>query len=239
MTPDVLSALRAARAGNRPAVRITRLSDGAECLVVAGAPVAGTLPLTEALLDGSRDVLRSDRGRTEETPNGKVFLEPFNPPLRLIIVGAVHITQALVPMAKALGYGVTVIDPRGAFATQDRFPDVALLPDWPDEALDALAPDARTAVVTLTHDPKLDDPALDRALTSPAFYIAALGSRKTHAARRDRLAALGHGDAALARIHGPAGLALGAASPAEIALSVLAQMTQVLRQTAPTGSPAT
>ncbi|MCB9957341.1 MAG: XdhC family protein [Rhodospirillaceae bacterium] len=133
-------------------------------------------------------------------------------------------------MAQMAGYQVTVVDPRHAFASAERFPGVALSNDWPDEALDALKPDARTAVVTLTHDPKLDDPALDRALRSPAFYIAALGSRKTHAARLQRLAALGHDAAALARIHGPAGLPLGAATPAEIAVSVLAEMTQALRR---------
>jgi xanthine dehydrogenase accessory factor len=147
-------------------------------------------------------------------------------------VGAVHIAQALAPMASLAGYHVTVVDPRRAFATDSRFPDVAMTRDWPDEALAALAPDRRTAVVTLTHDPKLDDPALDVALRGEAFYVAALGSRRTHAGRLERLRALGHGEAALARIHGPAGLEIGAVSPAEIAVSVMAEMTRALRRPA-------
>jgi xanthine dehydrogenase accessory factor len=154
----------------------------------------------------------------------------FNPPLRLVVVGAVHIAQTLVPMAGLAGYDVTVVDPRRAFASDARFPGVDVRQDWPDEALEALEPDARTAVVTLTHDPKLDDPALDVALRSDAFYIGALGSKRTHAGRRERLTELGHDARALDRIHGPAGLAIGAVSPAEIALSVMAEMTQVLRQ---------
>jgi xanthine dehydrogenase accessory factor len=145
------------------------------------------------------------------------------------VVGAVHIAQALVPMASLSGYETVVVDPRRAFSSDRRFPDVAISQDWPDEALEALAIDARTAVVTLTHDPKLDDPALDVALRSPAFYIAALGSRRTHGARLERLKELGHDDGVLTRIHGPAGLAIGAVSPAEIALSVMAEMTGVLR----------
>ena len=154
----------------------------------------------------------------------------FNPPLRLIVVGAVHIAQALVPMASLTGYDVTVVDPRRAFASDARFPGVAVRQDWPDEALEELRPDARAAVITLTHDPKLDDPALDVALRSDAFYIAALGSKRTHAARLERLAGLGHDAATLGRIFGPAGLPIGAVSPAEIALSIMAEMTQVLRR---------
>ena len=230
MKTEVLAALRAARAAKQAAVRFTHLGDGREALVVDGAAPIGDLPLPRAMLDRGAVALRGDRGCVEAGADGAIFVEPFNPPLRLIVVGAVHITQALAPMARVAGYDVTIVDPRGAFASDTRFPGVTLNPDWPDDALEALAPDARTAVVTLTHDPKLDDPALDRALRSPAFYIAALGSRKTHAARLQRLAAQGHCADALARIHGPAGLALGAASPAEIAISVLGQMTQVLRQ---------
>ena len=143
-----------------------------------------------------------------------------------------HIAQALVPMAVPLGFGVTVVDPRRAFASDERFPDVAVSTDWPDEALDELRPNRRSAVVTLTHDPKLDDPALDRALKSPAFYIGALGSRKTHAARLGRLRELGHQDAALARIRGPVGLNIEAVTAPEIALSILAEIIAVRR-----GSP--
>jgi len=159
------------------------------------------------------------------------LLAVYEPPLRLAIVGAVHIAQSLVPMARALGYAPFVIDPRAAFA-RGRFEDVEVSPLWPDEALRAWKPDSRSAIVTLTHDPKLDDPALAAALASPAFYIAALGSRKTHAARLERLKAQGFDDAQLARIQGPAGLAIGAKSPAEIALSIAAQMTAHLRQEA-------
>src|SRR5690625_1514824 len=164
---------------------------------------------------------------------GKHFLQVFLPPLRLAIVGAVHISQALVPMAAIAGYEVTVIDPRQAWATEARFPGVNLITEWPDYALEAFQPDARTAVVTLTHDPKLDDPALVQALRSQAFYIGALGSTRTHSRRLERLRAEGLEETALARIHGPAGLAIGARSPAEIALAVLAQMTSVLRRVPP------
>ena len=173
--------------------------------------------------------LRRDQSMAAETSRGRAFLQVFNPPLRLLVIGAVHIAQALAPMASLAGYQVTVIDPRRAFATDSRFPDVAMTGDWPDEAMTALAPDRRTAVVALTHDPKLDDPGLDVALRSEAFYIAALGSRRTHAGRLERLQGLGHDEATLARIHGPAGLDIGAVSPAEIAISVLAEMTRALR----------
>ncbi len=158
------------------------------------------------------------------------LFQAHNPPLRLVVVGAVHIAQALVSLAPALGLAVTVVDPRRSFATPERFPGIALSNDWPDEAMAALGPDGRTAVVTLTHDPKLDDPALDRALRSEAFYVGALGSRKTHAARLDRLRALGHGDAALSRIRGPVGLAIGAVTAPEIALSILSEIVAVRRR---------
>jgi xanthine dehydrogenase accessory factor len=186
--------------------------------------------LAPALLEAMAQAFRRDQGRIVPTEGGPVFIQVFNPPLRLIVVGAVHIAQALVPIAAIAGYDVTVVDPRRGFASDARFPGVTLNQDWPDDALDELRPDQRTAVVTLTHDPKLDDPALDRALRSSAFYIAALGSRRTHAARLERLQALGHEAAALGRIHGPAGLDLGAVSPAEIAVSVVAEMTRALHQ---------
>ncbi len=233
MKATLLDALVAARTEKRAVVVATDLADGDQILLDGdgAALVPGDATVPPAIAQAGREALACDRGAALETPDGRrVFLAPHNPPLRLIVVGAVHISQALVPMAALAGYDVSVVDPRRAFASDARFPATRILTDWPDEGLDALAPDARTAVVTLTHDPKLDDPALDRALASPAFYIAALGSRKTHAARRARLARLGHGETALDRIHGPAGLALGAVSPAEIAVSVMAEMTQVLRQ---------
>lgn len=170
---------------------------------------------------------RSDRSGTEE--DGR-FLCIHNPPLRLAVVGAVHIAQALLPMARLAGYDPVLIDPRGAFASASRFPGETLVEDWPDEALTALAPDARTAVVTLTHDPKLDDPAIRVALRSGCFYLGCLGSKKTHARRVERLQAEGFSEAEIARIHAPVGLDIGARTPAEIAVSVLAQMTHVLRQ---------
>lgn len=171
----------------------------------------------------------SDRARTLASAEGDVFVQPFNPPLRMAIVGAVHIAQQLVPMARGVGYSVTVIDPRSAFATAERFPDTRLSHDWPDQALAALDLDARTAVVTLSHDPKLDDPALTAALGSDAFYIGSLGSRANHARRLDRLREHGFDETARARIHGPVGLDIGARSPAEIAVSILAEVTAALR----------
>jgi len=183
----------------------------------------------EAVAAAVRQALADDRSTLIETPEGKVFIEVFNPPLRLMVVGAVHIAQPLARIAALAGYAVTVIDPRSAFASTERFPGVELSTEWPDEAMARLKPDRRTAVVTLTHDPKVDDPALIAALRSPAFYIGALGSKKTHAARLKRLAEAGFKDGECARIHGPVGLDIGATSPAEIAVSILAEITATLR----------
>ena len=221
MTPELLSRLQDARAGHRPVVLATHLGSGEQYL----------LPDDDvpALAEAGGQALAGDRNQTVEAEGASWFLHAYNPPMRLVVVGAVHIAQALVPMAAGLGYAVTVTDPRRAFATDERFPEVAISTDWPDETLDAMRPDARTAIVTLTHDPKLDDPALDRALRSPAFYIGALGSRKTHAARLERLRALGHTDDGLARIHGPIGLSIGTVTAGEIALSVMAQLVAVRR----------
>jgi len=156
----------------------------------------------------------------------------------MLIVGAVHIAQPLARMAGLAGYKVSVVDPRGAFATEERFPGVEVSDEWPDEAMERLAPDSRTAVVTLTHDPKLDDAALEVALKSDAFYIGSLGSRKTHLARTHRLARLGFDDAAIARVRGPVGLAIGARAPAEIAVSILAQVIEARRKPAPAATAA-
>jgi len=227
---QLLARLNEARTAKHRACLVRYLASGEQALVVDGEVVAGAV--AERLLAEVETAHRADRSRSVESEAGPVFLQIFNPPLRLAIVGAVHIAQALAPIATLAGYAVTVIDPRGAFATEARFPDITLLDDWPDEAMEAFAPDRRSAVVTLTHDPKLDDPALDVALRSEAFYIAALGSRRTHAGRVERLRALGHGPDLIARIHGPAGLDIGAVSPAEIAISVLAEMTRALRQPA-------
>lgn len=170
---------------------------------------------------------RADRSGIEDTGE---FIALFNPPLRLMIVGAAHIAQALVPMARLAGFDPVLIDPREAFASASRFPDTTLVHDWPDEALAALRLDPRCAVVTLTHDAKLDDPAIETALRSDCFYLGCLGSTRTHSKRLERLRAAGFDDAALARIHAPVGLDIGAKSPAEIAVSVLAQVIGVLRQ---------
>ncbi|HZB93552.1 MAG TPA: XdhC family protein [Stellaceae bacterium] len=224
-------ALAASRDG-RPAVLATSLANGSQTFIEA-TETAGDLTLDGAALAAIRKAVTDDRSTVIETADGPVFIEVFNPRLRCVIVGAVHIAQPLARMASLTGYLVTVVDPRTAFASDARFPDVSLSTDWPDEALEKLRPNRRTAIVTLTHDPKLDDPALITALRSDAFYIGALGSKKTHAARCKRLAATGIGEAELARVHGPVGLDIGAISPAEIAISVMAQMTQVLRAEPP------
>jgi xanthine dehydrogenase accessory factor len=207
----------------------TALADGRQLMVGADS-AEGELDLDNAAIGAVREALRSDRNTTIDSSQGRVFVEVFSPPRRCFVVGAVHIAQPLVQLLKLAEYGVTVIDPRGAFATEARFPGVDLTQEWPDEALERLKPDHRSAVVTLTHDPKLDDPALAVALRSDCFYIGALGSRRTHAARCSRLIELGFGETDLARIHGPVGLAIGAISPAEVAISIVAQMTQILRR---------
>src|SRR5690242_5242579 len=177
-----------------------------------------------------REALRADRNRLIETAGGRDFIEVFSPPRRCFVIGAVHIAQPLVRILALADYQAVVVDPRESFATEARFPGLELSTEWPDEALERLKPDHRSAVVTLTHDPKLDDPALAVALRSECFYIGALGSKRTHAARCGRLKEMGFTESDLARIHGPIGLAIGAVSPAEIAVSVLAQMTEVLRK---------
>ncbi|MCX8134163.1 MAG: XdhC family protein [Roseococcus sp.] len=219
MRRATLDSLLAARAARRPVVLAIRLGDGAQHLWPEEA-------LPGALAEAARTALDLDRPQTLAFDGEAWFLQPFTPPLRLIVVGAVHVAQALAPLAAMLGYAVTVVDPRRAFATEERFAGVALNHDWPDEALAALSPDARTAVVTLTHDPKLDDPALDAALRSPAFYIGALGSTRTHAKRVARLKELGHDEAAIARIAAPVGLDIGAVTAPEIALSIMAEIVQ-------------
>ncbi|MCH8113265.1 MAG: XdhC family protein [Proteobacteria bacterium] len=231
MKQATLDQLLADRAAKRAVVLVTNLSSGDGHLVYPAED--GSNGLDERLAAALDDAVRADRSTTVETPDGDVFLHVFNPPQRLIIVGAVHIAQPLARMAVLAGYDVTVVDPRGAFASEDRFPGMTVLSDWPDDALNTLAPDARTAVVTLTHDPKLDDPALEVALSSDAFYVGSLGSKKTHAARLERLRRAGFGEDALARINGPVGLAIGAKSPAEIAVSIMAQITERLRTPTP------
>jgi xanthine dehydrogenase accessory factor len=228
MKLDLLKEATAATASGRSAALATDLKSGLQTLV-QGADRKGDLALDPVTLSAIETALRDDRSTTVETVSGPIFIEVFNPPLRCFVVGAVHIAQPLAQMAALAGYAVTIIDPRSAFASALRFPGVALSTEWPDDAMAVLRPDRRTAIVTLTHDPKIDDPALTAALRSDAFYIGALGSRKTHASRCQRLTASGFTPADLARIHGPVGLNIGALSPAEIAVSILAQITATLR----------
>jgi xanthine dehydrogenase accessory factor len=223
MTPDLLQRLLAARAAKRPVALLTRLPDGTQLLFPEDAA-------PPELAEAAQAALQDDASRTVDVGNEQWFVAVENPPLRLIVIGAVHIAQALVPMALPLGFAVTVVDPRRAFATEERMGDrVTISTDWPDEAMAALAPDVRTAVVTLTHDPKLDDPALEVALRSPAFYIGSLGSRRTHAKRVARLTEAGLTEAEIARIHAPVGLDIGAVTAPEIAVSILAQIVSSRR----------
>lgn len=228
MKRDILDILLRARQQGATCAVLRDLESGAEGIFVHDQ-FTGDLAFTASLRARVMKAMAADASGRLPEPNQEIFVQVFNPAMRLVIVGAVHIAQALAPMAALAGYAVTVVDPRRAFATDQRFPGVTLFNEWPDDGLEALKPDTRTAVVTLTHDPKLDDAALSVALKSQCFYIGSLGSRKTHRARLNRLTRMGFGEAELARIHGPVGLSLGALTPAEIAVSILAQMTQVRR----------
>lgn len=226
MKRSVLKIVLEARARKRPLVLVTELGSGRQWAEVRGEPASG---LDADVREAALAALARDRSTVAEIAGARYFLHAMNPPLRLFVVGAVHIAQALVPMASLLGYAVTVIDPRRAFVTGERFPGVTVTTDWPDDALAAAELDVRSAVVTLTHDPKLDDPALRVALASPAFYVGSLGSRRTHGKRIERLTDAGLSPDALARIHAPVGLDIGAVSAAEIAASIVAELTSVLR----------
>ena len=224
MKLDILAALNAERAARRAAVVVTTIESGKQRLVRA-ADIAKD-PLRPLLTEH----LRTSKSGMEETAEGKVFLTVYVPAPQLVITGAVHISQALAPIGRLVGYDVTIVDPRTAFASPERFPDVKVIAEWPDKALPPLNVDRYTAFVALTHDPKIDDPALLHALARDCFYIGALGSRKTHARRVERLKAQGVSDAAIARIAAPVGLDIGAVSPAEIAISIMAQITERLRE---------
>ncbi len=225
MNPALLAQLQARRGARAAAVLATRLPDGLQYLLPDPAAPA-------SLQDAADAALARGRAETVALAGENWFLDVHLPPARLLLVGAVHVAQSLAPMAAAVGIVPTVIDPRTPFASAERFPGVALDLRWPDEAIAAAAPDRATAVVVLTHDPKFDDPALIAALRSEAFYLGVLGSRRTHAARLERLAAAGVDAQALARLRGPVGLAIGAATPAEIALSILAEIVAVRRHAA-------
>lgn len=229
MKKDLLHQLLLDRKAKRPLALATDLASGQQALVYHDS-ATGPLARQSSVVEAARQALRDDSSGTVATSAGEVFVQVFNPPLRMVVVGGVHIAQPLSRMAALAGYDVTIVDPRQSFANAERFPDLNVVAEWPDDALPALDLDRRTAVVTLTHDPKIDDPALVVALKSDAFYIGALGSRRTHAKRVDRLKAEGFSEAQIARIHGPVGLSLGAVSPAEIAVSILAQITGVLHE---------
>ena len=223
MEKGLLASLNHRREKKMPAAVATRLKEPGQWLIDkdsdGGAP--------DHIVGNARAALAEDRSQLVNDEGDCYFIHVYNPPLRIVVVGAVHIAQALAPIAAAVGYEVIIVDPRGAFATEDRFPGLEISNEWPDEALRELALDDRSAVVTLTHDPKLDDAALEVALASEVFYVGSLGSKKTHGARLKRLERLGIDKEAMARIHGPIGLPIGARSPAEIALAIMSQITQV------------
>jgi xanthine dehydrogenase accessory factor len=223
---DILQALNAVRTARRAVVLVTDVASGEQRLVKA------TGISKDALKEAIEKRLRTAKSGMEETPQGRFFLTVYVPSPRLVITGAVHISQTLAPLGQLLGYDVTIVDPRTAFASIERFPDVKVIAEWPDVALPPLGIDHYTAFVALTHDPKIDDPALKHALARDCFYIGALGSRKTHAKRVERLKQSGITDADIARIHAPIGLDIDAVSPAEIAVAIMGQITQVLRQKA-------
>lgn len=223
MDLSILTELNAERAARRATILVTEMASGGQRLVKAAD--IGADPLAETL----DKQLRMGKSALVESEAGPVFLTVQAPPPRIVATGAVHISQAMAPMARQLDLDLTIIDPRSAFATPERFPDVALIAEWPDEALQSVPLDSYTAFIALTHDPKIDDPGLIAALRSDCFYIGALGSRKTHGKRIERLGEAGFDTEALSRIHAPIGLDIGAVSPAEIALSVLAEIVSALR----------
>jgi xanthine dehydrogenase accessory factor len=224
MRLDLLKALNAARSQRRACALVTRLRDGEQRFVAAEA-VAG-----DSLAEPIEAALRAGKSQTIEHEGESYFLTVQVPPVRLVMIGAVHISQALAPVARIAGLDPVIIDPRTAFATPERFPDAPVLAQWPDEALEAAPLDRYTAICLLTHDPKIDDRALVRALRADCFYIGALGSRKTHAKRLERMRAEGFDDTALSRIHAPIGLDIGAVSPSEIAISIAGEIIQALRK---------
>ena len=224
MDLDLLSALNAERSARRAAILVTEVATGRQELVREGEIEA------HPLADHLRDRTRQGRSGLVVHEGRELFLTVQVPPVRMIVVGAVHISQALAPMSRGLELDLTIVDPRTSFATPERFPDVPVLAEWPDVALPRLGLDRYTALTALTHDPKIDDPALSAALRAECFYVGALGSRRTHSGRVERLTAAGFAPEAIARIHAPIGLDIGAVSPAEIAVSILAELIATLRR---------
>lgn len=229
MKQQLLTQLLNDQSAKKAVALATDMVSGEQSLIYRDS-VIGPFAENAEILSAARQAIQDDQSKIHDIGDRRIFIETFNPPLRMLIVGAVHIAQPLSRMASVAGYDVTVIDPRASFATDERFPGISLNSEWPDDAMRELDPDRRTAVVTLTHDPKLDDPGLEVALKSDAFYIGALGSRKTHAGRVGRLTEAGFTEAEIGRIHAPVGLNIGSISPAEIAVSILAQITEVLHR---------
>lgn len=226
MKTDILEQLLTDRAAKRQVVVATDLANGDGQLIYPAESDA-----TNELTIAARRVMVADKSGVVEFADGlKLFLHVHNPPLRMLVVGAVHIAQPLSQMAVLAGYDVSIVDPRREFASVDRFPGINLIDAWPDDGIDQFAPNRRSAIVTLTHDPKLDDPALIKALRSDAFYIGCLGSKRTHGKRLERLAVEGFGESDFTRIHGPVGLDIGAKSPAEIAVSIMGEIIEALRR---------
>ncbi|MGE0149980.1 MAG: XdhC family protein [Parvibaculaceae bacterium] len=223
MKADVFEKIMDARAQRKPVALVTALDSGGQRVVARDHAADDILA---QVLD---EAFRFDRSGVHKIPEGEFFVHIYNPPLRLVVIGAVHIAQAVIPIAGAAGYDVVVVDPRGAFATGARFPDIALHAEWPDEMLPKLGLDERSALLALTHDPKIDDPALHFALRSKVFDIGARGSLRTQGARRQRLTEAGFGEKDIARIHGPIGIDIGAQGAPEIAISIMAELTRVLR----------
>lgn len=226
MKCDFLERLVAAGKRDKPAVLLRGLGSGYQILIDDTGVSGDVIEVPAQLIERSQQALGRDGAVTVEYADEHYLLQTFSSAPRLVIIGAVHIAQSLIPMARIAGYKVILIDPRTAFASPARFPDTEIRHEWPTEALQRLSLDCRTAVITLSHDAKIDDPALQAALESDAFYIGALGSRKNHTGRLERLAGHGFNAKTLARIAGPIGLPLGGRSPAEIAISILAQITQ-------------
>ena len=226
MKRDLLERLVAAQESSRPAVLVRSLSGPDQFLLEGDDDTDGADEVPAEVRQEARAAFRRDGARTVEAAGKRYLVQTLSPAPRLLVVGAVHIAQALIPMARVAGYDVQLIDPRPAFATPGRFPGIEIINRWPQEIMDDLPLTSRTAVVTLSHDAKIDEPALTAALHSDAFYIGALGSRKNHAKRLERLATLGFDESTLTRIAGPIGLPLGGRSPAEIAVSILAQIIQ-------------
>jgi xanthine dehydrogenase accessory factor len=223
MTPEILEKIVESRGLRKAVALVTELESGRQRVIARDHAADDTLA---QILD---EAFRTGESSVHKLPEGEFFVHVYNPRLRIVIVGAVHIAQALIPIARAAGYDVVVIDPRGAFATADRFPDIRLYSEWPDEIISKIGLDAQTALLALTHDPKIDDPALSAALKSKVFYVGALGSKRTQAKRSERLKASGFNDEQIARIRGPIGLDIGAKGPVEIAVAIMAEITRVLR----------